>query len=227
MKLLFCRHGDPNYELDCLTEKGHVEAEKLAELLKDVPIDRIYISPQGRAQQTAAYTLRAKKMSGETVPLLHEFEYGIPDPVDGRMRNTWEYLWDYMPGTASDPRFYHPDEWRNMEIFHGSAMPENYDKVMEVFDGILARHGVERTENGYRMESDTGETIAIFSHQGVATAIFSHLLHLSPLPLFYHVYIQPSSVTILDTEPCHNGVRFVMRAWGALEHLNAIKNGLI
>ena len=34
MKLLIVRHGEPNYEDDCLTEKGRREATALAERLK-------------------------------------------------------------------------------------------------------------------------------------------------------------------------------------------------
>ena len=57
MKLLFIRHGDPDYEHDTLTEKGHREAALLAEKLCKIPIDEFYMSPLGRAQDTAAYTL--------------------------------------------------------------------------------------------------------------------------------------------------------------------------
>ena len=38
MKILIIRHGDPDYENDTLTEKGHKEAEYLAERLIKYPI---------------------------------------------------------------------------------------------------------------------------------------------------------------------------------------------
>ena len=47
MKLLFIRHGDPDYEHDTLTEKGHREAALLAEKLCKIPIDEFYMSPLG------------------------------------------------------------------------------------------------------------------------------------------------------------------------------------
>ena len=34
MKLLLIRHGDPDYTIDSLTEKGHREAQLLAEKMK-------------------------------------------------------------------------------------------------------------------------------------------------------------------------------------------------
>ena len=39
MRLLIVRHGDPDYEKDTLTEKGHREASLLAKKLKDEKID--------------------------------------------------------------------------------------------------------------------------------------------------------------------------------------------
>ena len=42
MKLLIIRHGDPDYEIDSLTEKGWREAEYLAEMLSKQKIDRFY-----------------------------------------------------------------------------------------------------------------------------------------------------------------------------------------
>ena len=39
MRLLIIRHGDPDYEKDCLTEKGKKEAALLAEYLKDENIN--------------------------------------------------------------------------------------------------------------------------------------------------------------------------------------------
>ena len=60
MRLLFIRHGEPDYEKDYLTEKGFREAEYLAEYLADVKIDACYVSPLGRAKDTAAPTLLKK-----------------------------------------------------------------------------------------------------------------------------------------------------------------------
>ena len=41
MRLLIIRHGDPDYANDTLTEKGHREAQLLAEKLKNEKIDFI------------------------------------------------------------------------------------------------------------------------------------------------------------------------------------------
>ena len=36
MRILFIRHGDPDYVNDTLTEKGHREAQLLAEMAKEL-----------------------------------------------------------------------------------------------------------------------------------------------------------------------------------------------
>ena len=57
MKILIIRHGDPDYSIDSLTEKGHREAAMLAERIAQMDIAAFYVSPLGRAQKTAEYTL--------------------------------------------------------------------------------------------------------------------------------------------------------------------------
>ena len=54
MRIIFVRHGEPDYTTDTLNEKGKREAELLANRAKDWNIKDIYVSPFGRAQQTAA-----------------------------------------------------------------------------------------------------------------------------------------------------------------------------
>jgi probable phosphoglycerate mutase len=58
MKILIIRHGDPNYEIDGLTEKGKIEAELLSKRITKERIDAFYCSPLGRARLTAAPTLQ-------------------------------------------------------------------------------------------------------------------------------------------------------------------------
>ena len=53
MKLLIIRHGDPDYSIDSLTEKGWKEAELLKKRLLKLDISAFYVSPLGRAQATA------------------------------------------------------------------------------------------------------------------------------------------------------------------------------
>ena len=59
MKIIFVRHGHPNYELNCLTELGHQQAAAVAQRLINEGIEEIYSSPYGRAIETAEHTAAA------------------------------------------------------------------------------------------------------------------------------------------------------------------------
>ena len=58
MKLLIVRHGDPDYDKDSLTEKGWREVEYLSQRLSKLDIKAFYVSPLGRAKDTASLTLK-------------------------------------------------------------------------------------------------------------------------------------------------------------------------
>ena len=58
MKIIIVRHGDPDYEKDSLTELGWKEAEALSERMKNIKADECYVSPLGRAKDTASLSLR-------------------------------------------------------------------------------------------------------------------------------------------------------------------------
>ena len=59
MKLVFIRHGDPDYVNDTLTERGRREARALAERVKTWDVDKFFCSPLGRARDTADVSLKA------------------------------------------------------------------------------------------------------------------------------------------------------------------------
>lgn len=65
MRLLLVRHGDPDYKNDCLNEIGVREARALAALGPQIGWGTCFVSPLGRAQETAAIVL------GRAVPGAH------------------------------------------------------------------------------------------------------------------------------------------------------------
>ena len=73
MRLLFVRHGDPDYVNDTLTEKGHREAKLLADIIEQYRIDEVYQSPLGRAKDTASYSCKKLGIEPVTLDWLKEF----------------------------------------------------------------------------------------------------------------------------------------------------------
>ena len=80
MKLLIVRHGDPDYTIDSLTEKGWREAEFLSERLTKLEIRDFYVSPLGRAKDTASPTLKKMNRTATECDWLREFDVLIDRP---------------------------------------------------------------------------------------------------------------------------------------------------
>ena len=68
MKIIFIRHGEPNYEIDSLTEKGWREAELLSKRTAKWNVTDFYCSPLGRAKDTASFTLKNAGREAEILP---------------------------------------------------------------------------------------------------------------------------------------------------------------
>ena len=93
MRLLIVRHGDPDYVADSLTQTGWREAELLSRRLEKLEIAAFYVSPLGRARDTASETLKRMGREAETLDCLQEFPVWMYDPDIGRDR----VLWDWLP----------------------------------------------------------------------------------------------------------------------------------
>lgn len=220
MKLLLIRHGDPDYELDNLTPAGKLEAQYLAERIAPMPVTQYYLSPLGRAQATAAPTLKAAGREGVTFDWLQEFSIPVARPdLEGMSTVPWDWLpQDWL----ADPRLRSPEHWKENEIFRAAHVGEEYDKVVNAFDALLAAHGYERDGELYRVRRANTETLVFFCHLGVACVILSHLLCCSPMNLWHNVALLPTSVTILNSEERRPGTAiFRASAIGDISHLYA------
>ena len=113
MRLLIVRHGDPDYSIDSLTEKGWKEAEYLSERLSKLDVKDFYVSPLGRAKDTASFTLKKMNRTAVECDWLREFDVLIdrPDVTDRQKR-----LWDWLPQDwTQDEKFYQYDHWYENE----------------------------------------------------------------------------------------------------------------
>ena len=216
MRLLIIRHADPDYEHDCLTERGENEARLLADYLRNVPIDAAYVSPLARARLTAAPVMEAKGMSAKVCDWLREFDAKIIKPdKDGP-----GIVWDWLPQDwTTVPDFYAPDTWTRPAVM-GPDVAEKYGAVRDGLDALLSRHGYDRDGRLYRVRRANHDTVALFCHFGVECVLLSHLLSVSPMPLWHGFCALPSSVTTLYTEERREGVAsFRLSAFGELCHL--------
>ena len=218
MKLLIVRHGDPDYAKDSLTEKGWREARYLSERLIKMGIDDFYVSPLGRARATASFTLDRLGQTAEVKDWLQEFPARIQEPS---RPGEQKIAWDWLPEDwTTEERFYQADHWFEVENMRKGHVKALYDQVVHGLDEILARHGYVREGNYYRTDRGNTDTVALFCHFGVECVMLSHLLHISPMPLWHGSCALPSSVTTLVTEERRKGIAsFRMLSFGDLSHL--------
>lgn len=165
MKLLIVRHGDPDYTIDSLTPKGWKEVDYLSEKLAKLDVKAFYVSPLGRAKDTASLTLKKMNRTATEEPWLREFDARIhrPDVPEKEMIS-----WDWLPQDwTAEPHFYLPDEWWKVPVMMDGHVKEEYDWVTTNFDALLASHGYVRDGLTYRAEHANNDTIVFFCHFGL------------------------------------------------------------
>lgn len=230
MRLIIIRHGEPDYEHDSLTEKGWREAALLAARISRLEVKEFYVSPLGRARDTASLTLAKMGRTAVECPWLREFAPRImrPDVTDHAM-----ICWDWLPQDWTRvEEFYRRDLWSTPRMMLEATATDpdtgelrvgiqaEYDWVVRGFDRVLAEHGYVRDGGLYRTKQSHQDTLVFFCHFGVECVLLSHLLGTSPMVLWHGMAAAPASVTTLYTEERRRGrASFRMAAFGDISHL--------
>lgn len=233
MRLLFVRHGDPDYGNDCLNDIGVAEARALSTLRTSCKMNlgTCYASPLGRAQETAAIALgRAvpgahgidaaagcgdilttldwlqefpAKVDVNESPLLQDAYY-LQTRADGSFKS--RIVWDMYPSYFTEHSAYSDhEEWRSTLVALNSDLLPVYDNVIASFDGLLADHGYVRENRHYRVEQESIETLTFFCHFGITCVLLSHLWNISPFVTLQSFCMPTSSVTEVYTEERQKG----------------------
>ena len=202
MRIVFVRHGEPDYARDCLTERGRIQAAAAAERLRDEGIEEIWSSPMGRAQETAAATSKVLNLPVKTLDYMRELHWGsidgTPVPANG---HPWD-LADEMAGQGWD--LTNP-AWREHPFFRNNTVLDCVDLVESGIDRWLESFGYIRDGFYYRCvrQDSTQKTIALFSHGGSSCAAMGHILNL-PFPYacaLLHLEFTGITILRLDRHP--------------------------
>lgn len=178
MRIIFVRHGHPNYELDCLTPLGHKHGKAVAERLKDEPIERIFSSTCGRALETAEHINQHFGFCVEGLEFMREIKWGS---VDGSAVYEDGHPWlnsDYLVEQGKDLL---DKEWRTSEQYRKNRVVSAGDKLGEGLDEWLAGLGYTREGDYYRVGKVRYGTVVLVSHGGASSAALAHLFNL-PFP---------------------------------------------
>ena len=183
MRILLIRHGEPDYAIDGLTEKGKREVALLAKKLAKEKIDKIYSSPRGRAMLTAEPTCEALGMEMEILPFMREFNV---------KRISLPYMekpaipWDILPAYINEkPHAYDPKLWQETDFIKRSEVYEEYLSVCRGQGGAIGQQrsgkpgGVQRALGSGGM---LGHTLG--AKQNAAVGERGKLIALVALALF-------------------------------------------
>ena len=202
MRIVFVRHGEPDYTHDCLTERGKLQAQAAAERLREEGIEEIFSSPLGRAAETAAATAELLKLPVKTLDYMRELHWGS---IDGSPLRSDGHPWDLADLLAGEGWDLTNPGWREHPYFRNNRVTENVDMVAERTDEWLLSLGYERNGAFYRCvrPDDRQKTVALFSHGGSSAAAMGHILNL-PFPYacgLFHLEFTGITIIRLDRNP--------------------------
>ena len=223
MKLLFIRHGEPDYQLDCLTENGILQAKRLAARLeREENIDKAYLSPMGRAQQTGEIYLKGKNIPTKTCDWLHEFDVKIIDPEYDHPVEVWDI---YPKNWTQIPQYFDRKAFADVPAVSQSDLNSRYLAMCEGLDEVLLENGLRR-ENGVYVKTDnTDKTLAFFCHFGISCVMIAYLLGISPILMLNGLSAEPTAIATLCTDDRFGDkVNFRLHGFGDIAHLGKAQN---
>ena len=232
MRLIFVRHGEPDYANDCLTENGRRQAECTAKRLEAEKLAAIYASPMGRAVETASYTARNHGLEVQKLDFMHEISWGDRGasanyhsdnlPFDG---HPWTLAYSLI---SENLEYAKGDAWMEHPYFRDNQCMDYFDRISEGIDGLFSQYGYERKGGIYLCKKKCEDTIALFAHGGSGAIMFSHILNMSFPCVLTSLPYGVCSVTVfaLDGE-VGDAVIPRFELFNDMEHLEAVKREVI
>ena len=210
MEVILIRHGDPDYARDSLTPHGQLEARAVADRVHALQPEALYVSPMGRAQQTAAAIAQKTGLGMTTLPWLHELNGDFD-------RGRW--CWSIPPAEVPGPaHLMTADNWHD-HVPYGALVRPQTDQLRYHVDSLLAKYGYIREGARYRLEphvrrlpaafgrSDRPQTwsgvrVALVCHGGLILTLLGSVLNW-PVPSVYsHLSCDTASMTRLAWLEC-------------------------
>ena len=210
MLLYIIRHGIPDYTTDTLTDEGRPQAEAVVRRLRDVGIERIFSSPMGRAQETAAPTARALGLPVEICPFMSERVAGnhffyLTD--EGKHR----WMCERRELVLSNPAVLHsPDAFSHGVYADDALARQGFAELAAASDAFMAELGYVRQANtlAYRQEGKTYGCVAAFCHAGFGLHWLAHLLGLPPHVFFCTFDYSHTGITLIQMKTANDGLAY-------------------
>ena len=197
MRLYIIRHADPDYPNNTITDRGHREAQALAQRMAKASLARIYSSPLGRARDTARYTSELTGLEAEILPWTAELSMDYIDDVDGRPTAAWNVAGEVVRGGQQQPT---RQSWPQLSVLRGYDYRARMAELGDASDAFLAEFGYRRAGGVYEAVAPNDEAIAVFCHAGFGVSWLAHLLELPMTLAWCGLFWAPTAVTTVVME---------------------------
>lgn len=192
MRIIFVRHGHPNYKDDCLTELGHPQAEAAAERLKDEKIDKIFSSSCGRAVETAEHIAARHNLMITQLDFMREIRWGVKDTED------FVHPWTLADSWVEKGKDIMNPDWQNDPEYKGVTLASDYNKLSQEFDKWLEDLGLVREGKYYRVTKESNDTVMMVSHAGASSVALSHIFNMPFLYTCRTIRCDYTAITIVN-----------------------------
>ncbi len=185
MRLIFVRHGAPDYVHDCLTDIGKEQAEAASVRLAREPAAQIFSSPFGRALETAKPTAEKLGLPIRILDFMHEVDWKPLSGADGTENDHFRYHpWLVSRKMMREGTDLSRIDYNTLECWTNSTLKANYERICKESDEWLESLGYRRKGFGYECIRENDDTILLFAHHGSGTCLFSHLMNIPLLAIF-------------------------------------------
>ena len=205
MLLYLIRHGDPNYQLDCLTDRGKLQAEAVAKRMQASKIDVVYSSPMGRARETAVPTCKLLDLPCHIEEWTHEvLSERLTTYPDGVRRSVTLIQNTLLRENGEIDLPY--ERTFESKALRETEMESAFSYIRDNGREFLRKLGYEEENGVYRILRKNEDRVALFTHAVFTRTWLSHLLHI-PLHLFWGSFSPThTGVTVLDFNNNENGI---------------------
>ena len=199
MRIVFVRHGEPDYADDCLTAIGREQARAAAIRLKEEGIEEIWTSPLGRALETAKASSDVLGLPVQALDFMREVSWGS---IDGSEILYGGHPWAIVFEMARLGLDLNDPNWRELPYFRNNKLLKCIDLIESGIDQWLERYGYVREGLYYRhtVEEKQQRTIALFSHGGSSCAAMGHILNLQFPYACALLHIDYTGITVVQME---------------------------
>ena len=225
MEIVLVRHGQPEwlknneYNLNPnLTEKGFLQAEMSSSIFQKNEVDKIWVSPLLRAQQTLEPFKKAGVSEDITV---HEWlqEMRDSEEVDliGKPNKEIEEFFIKRNSKSFE-------EW--LVTNHGEYMKEFSDNIITNLGVSLNELGVVSIDNKYdrlfELKNNETEKLMIISHAGTMSVLISYFLNMPLYPWTWKKFLpRHAGHTILKSSQISSGHFFRLKEFNNVSFMNS------